>query len=138
MRVLLDTNVILDFFLERTPHAEAADRLFQLAHQGKLEAYTTASSITDIYYIVARALGNNAARNVLQNLFNLLTVIAVDGDDCIHAMGLPISDYEDAVVVTCSLKDNIDFIVTNDTKFLSADPTLIRVVTPNNFLSLHF
>jgi len=47
MSVLLDTNVILDFFLNRTPHTDVADRLFKLIYQEEVEACTTASSITD-------------------------------------------------------------------------------------------
>ncbi|MCL2164543.1 MAG: PIN domain-containing protein [Oscillospiraceae bacterium] len=104
MRVLLDTNIILDFFLSRAPHYEAAKRIFELTCHGQLEAYTTSSSITDIYYIVAKKLGDRAAREVLRDLFSLLGIIAVDGDDCIYALELPISDYEDAVVTICAKK----------------------------------
>jgi predicted nucleic acid-binding protein len=94
------------------------------------------SSITDIYYIVAKRLGDIAAREVLKNLFNLLAVAAVDGNDCVAALGLPISDYEDAVVVACAQKDTIYSVITSDYEFLKVDPTLTRVVTSADFLNL--
>jgi len=136
MRALLDTNVILDFFLVRSPNDTAARKIFELISQEKLAAYVTANSITDIYYIVEKRLGNNTAREVLKNLFNLLTVIAVDGEDCVSALDLPISDYEDAVVVVCAQKDAVDIIVTNDAEFLTVDPALTRAVAPADFLGL--
>ena len=90
MRVLLDTNVILDFFLAREPHHETAKKIFELAYQENIEAHTTASSVTDIYYIVAKRLGYDEARSVIQNLLSLLAIIAVDGEDCAGALNLPI------------------------------------------------
>jgi predicted nucleic acid-binding protein len=134
MRALLDTNVILDFFLARSPHDAAARKIFELARQEKISACATASSITDIYYITAKRLGDNAAREVLKHLFNLLAVIAVDGDDCVAALGLPISDYEDAVVVACAQKDAIDSVITNDSGFLRVNLTTMRIATPADFL----
>jgi predicted nucleic acid-binding protein len=137
MRVLLDTNVILDFFLARAPHDTAARQIFEAVTKEQIAAHVTASSITDIYYIVAKRLGDDKAREVLKNLFNLVVIIAVDGDDCITALGLPMSDYEDAVVTTCAKKDAVEAVITNDAEFLTIDPALMRVMTPVDYLKLH-
>ena len=48
MKIVIDTNVILDFFLSREPGADSAKRIFELVYQEKIEAFATASSITDI------------------------------------------------------------------------------------------
>ena len=68
MKILIDTNVILDFFLAREPQRETVTELFEQIYQERVEAFTTASSITDIYYITAKRLGDNQAREVIYNL----------------------------------------------------------------------
>jgi predicted nucleic acid-binding protein len=136
MRVLVDTNVILDFFLARNPRYESAKRIFEAVTREEIEAFTTASSITDIYYIVVKRLGDSGARNVLRNLFNLVTVIEVDGEDCCAALDLPMTDYEDALVATCAEKVNVDYVVTNDEKFLSAGGLVIQVVSSAEMMGL--
>jgi len=136
MKVLIDTNVILDFFLARQPQNEAAKKLFELAYLAKITLFTTASSITDIYYITAKRLGDRTARDVLRNLFNLLTIITVDREDCFTALNLPIPDYEDALVTACAKKSDMDCIVTQDTDFLNLENPLPQVVDPSAFLGL--
>ena len=135
MKVLLDANIVLDFFLIREPHYDQAKKIFELTYQEKIEAYTTASSVTDIYYIVSKRLGNDEARRVIRNLLSLLLVVAVDGDDCTQALDLPISDYEDAVISTCAAKEELDYIITNDTDFLQVDKGIALVITPVDLLN---
>ena len=136
MKALIDTNVILDFLLAREPHYEAAKEIFSLTYQGKIDTYTTASSITDIYYIIAKKLGADAAREALRNLFNLLVIITVDGEDCVLALDLPITDYEDALVTTCAQKTDVDLIITNDADFLNTGNPLVKVVNSTDFICL--
>ena len=134
MKILVDTNVILDFFLSREPQKEAVVKLFEQICQENAEAFTTANSITDIYYITAKRLGDNQARELLRNLFNIFEVISVDGNDCEKALNLPITDYEDALVVTCAKKKNIGYIISNDRDFLRVEPESARVVSPDDFV----
>ncbi|MDR1193144.1 MAG: PIN domain-containing protein [Peptococcaceae bacterium] len=136
MKVLLDTNVILDFFLVREPRYENVKKIFELVYQEKIEAYTTSNSITDIYYIVAKRLGNGAARGVLSNLFNLLAIIAVNGDDCIFALDIPITDYEDALIATCAQRDDMDYVITHDVEFLAVASSIVYVIAPSDFLKM--
>ena len=135
MIILVDTNVILDFFLARAPHQCTAVKVFELIYQEKLTALTTASSITDIYFITAKRLGDKAARSVLVDLFNILGVITVTGDDCVAALQLPISDFEDALVSACASKKQVDWIVTNDQSFLKIDKSLAPVISTADFLA---
>ena len=57
MRVLIDTNVVLDFLQEREPFAENAARLFERIDAGEIEEFIAATTITNIYYIVRREQG---------------------------------------------------------------------------------
>jgi len=137
MKILVDTNVILDFFLSREPQKEAVVKLFEKICQASAEAYTTANSITDIYYITAKRLGDYQARKVLRNLLNILGIISIDGCDCIKALDLPITDYEDALVVVCAKKENIEYIISNDRDFLSVEPKFAHVISPDDFIELY-
>ena len=134
MKIMIDTNVILDFFLSREPHASAAKQLFEMVCQEKIEAFTTASSVTDIYYIIAKRLGDATARKAIQQLLNIIGVIAVDGDDCTNALNLPIPDFEDTLIIVCVNKQTIDCIISNDKAFLQVKPEFANVVDTQKFL----
>ena len=134
MRVFVDSNVILDFFLARESHKEAVAELFGQICQEKVEAWTSASAIADIYYVVAKRLGQTRARDVLIDLLGLLGIIAVDGSDCLEALELPIDDFEDALIVTCASKAGIDVIITGDIDFLGVSTPMARVVSVADFL----
>ncbi len=136
MRVLLDTNIVLDLFLTREPNVKAAQKIFALVAQEKIAACATASSITDIYYITAKRLGAAATREALRDLFNLVTIINVDGNDCVQALASIIPDFEDALVAVCANKSDVEYIVTNDIDFLKADSGAASCISAEKFLAL--
>jgi predicted nucleic acid-binding protein len=136
VKLLIDTNVILDVFLLREPNSIVALEIFKLIKSEKVEAFTTASSITDIYYITEKRLGENKARTALRNLINLLGIISVEGEDCVQALDLPLPDFEDALVTVCATKADIDYIITNDSGFLETNSEDIQIVTPKAFLNI--
>ena len=137
MKIIVDTNVILDFLLSREPHAADARDLFKMISQEKVEAFITASSITDIYYIIAKRLGDATARESIRHLLNILGIIAVDGNDCSDALDLPIADFEDALVTACANREDVNYIVSNDKEFLKVDAGLIAVASTRSFLELN-
>ena len=136
MKIIVDTNVILDFLLSREPHMADARELFKMISQERVEAYVTASSVTDIYYVVAKRLGDVTARESVRHLLNMLGVIAVDGEDCISALDLPIADFEDALVTVCANREDVNYIISNDKEFLKVDASLISVISTRFFLEL--
>jgi predicted nucleic acid-binding protein len=135
VKILLDTNVVLDHILSREPYNKSAEKIFDMISREKIEAAVTANCITDIYFIVSKRLGDALARVALRNLLNILIVISVDGNDCVSALNLPMSDFEDAVVVVCAKKVDIDFIISNDKIFSQMDSALAQVVSSDDFLS---
>ena len=136
MKILVDTNVILDFFLSREPQKEAVIELFEQIYQERIKAFTTTNSVTDIYYITAKRLGDKQAREVIYNLLNILGIISVDSYDCVNALDLPITDYEDALIVTCASKTDVEYIISNDKGFLCVETPLASVITAENFLKM--
>jgi len=136
MRIFVDTNVILDFFLSRGTQKEAVTGLFEEIYQEKIGAVTSASCITDIYYITAKRLGDSKAREVLSNLLSILGIVSVDGNDCVKALELPVPDFEDALVLTCASKVEISYIISSDKGFLNVETPSMRVITAEGFMDI--
>ncbi len=137
MDVLIDTNVILDAVISRTPHHVSAEKLFLLAAEDKLDAFITASSVTDIYYLLHKHLHDaDQAKQVLLKLFSLFEVLDVTGSDCKKALSMPMSDYEDALLVACAKRRKLDLIITRNLKDFAESP--VKAIAPDNFLANFF
>jgi predicted nucleic acid-binding protein len=78
MRVLVDTNVVLDFLQDRVPFADNAARLFERIDAGEIEGYIAATTITNIYYIVRRAAGRTVAQDAITQVLSDLNICTVD------------------------------------------------------------
>lgn len=120
IKILLDTNVILDALATRKPFNKAAETLFLLAADNKVRGFITANCVTDVYYVLRKNMPELTAREALRNLFYLFAIIDVKGADCEAALDSEIDDFEDALMAVCSHKTKIDYIVTRDEAFLAA------------------
>jgi len=134
MKVLLDTNVVLDAIAKREPFFVNAQKIITLILDNKLEGYITANSVTDIFYIARKHLSRNDLRNTLRSLFKTFDIIDVFGTDCRKALDFPLDDYEDALVAVCSSRATVDYIVTRDEEFLRQ--AKIPVIAPSDFIRL--
>ncbi len=135
MNVLIDTNVILDAVAKRPPFNENAEKIFYLVAKENVTASITANSVTDIYYLIRKRLKNpEEAKLVLLKLFSLFQIIDVTRADCERALELKISDYEDALVVTCAERAKMDYIITRNMKDFSNPP--VPSTTPENFITM--
>lgn len=114
MRVLLDTNVVLDVLLSRTPWMIEAAEIWQAGLDGKLECYISASVMTDIYYITSKIVGKEGARQIVRQCLDALAVVTVDEGMLELAYASPTPDFEDALQIVCAVKEQLDAIVTRD------------------------
>ena len=133
MKIVVDTNVLIDAFTHRQPYYEDAKSILQLITNNEIEGFITSSSITDIYYLIRKILSDFEAREIIRNLMTLFSVIDVSGADCKAALDLEIGDFEDALIVVCGRKIKADYIVSRDEDFAKASETL-RVILPKVFL----
>ena len=84
MKVLIDTNVIIDALTSREPWNESAETIFIMAANHMMDMYITASSATDIYYLVRKYLHrSDQAKQVMEKLYSLVGILTVSGADCI-------------------------------------------------------
>ena len=134
MKILLDTNVVLDAIADRKPFNNDAKKIINLILDGKLEGYITANSTTDIYYIAKKYLNKNSLHKAMHSLFAVFSIINVLGADCHRALDFPLDDYEDALIIVCGDRAIIDCIITRDNDFLHSAKSAIPVISPVDFL----
>ncbi len=116
MKVLIDTNLVLDLLLNRKPFVANAVKVFEQAEKGHIEAYIMANSVTDIVYILRKAYSGDQIREHLQNMFGFIKVMSVTASDIFGAFKLGMPDYEDALLVQCAKAGSIKSIVTRNKK----------------------
>lgn len=116
MRVLFDTNVILDVLLARDPHADHATLLLDQVARKKLAGLVCATSITTIFYLANKAVGTTTARRHVHTLLNLFEVASISRPELSDALDLGFKDYEDAVLHEAARHARATGIVTRDAK----------------------
>jgi predicted nucleic acid-binding protein len=116
VRVLVDTNVVLDVLLDRKPFAEAATQVFALVEESKIEGFLCATTVTTIDYLLAQALVPAKAREALHRLLNLFEIAPVNRPVLEQALRSDISDFEDAVLEQAGRLVGADVIVTRNLK----------------------
>jgi len=135
MRLLIDTNVILDALMVREPWTASAQAILLAVAEERAEGCITASSVTDLHYLLRKHLRDNEkTRQVLMGLLASVNVLDVTGIDCEKAFELPMSDYEDALLATCGKRHKADYIVTRDLKHFEASP--VEVIQPDELLKM--
>lgn len=137
MRVLLDTNVVLDVLQNRAPWNVSGQKIFRAAANRTITACITAKEVTDIHYFSRRLYRGQEhvdakARIVIGKLcsiFELLDTLAID---CKEALASENSDYEDAVMIKTAVRSDCECIVTRNPVDFRDSP--IPVYDPDGFL----
>jgi len=129
MRVLLDTDVILDLMLDRPGFADAAAILWQAHEQERLEAYVSAITPVNVYYIARKLKGAEIARQAARDIVTTLRVCPLDHAALVGALDSSLTDYEDAVQYASAVALQLDGIVTRNAEdYRSASITIYAPV----------
>jgi len=132
-RVLLDTNVVLDFLLKREPNYGYAQDVIKEVVNGNVQGYITASMATDVFYLLQKTNGKTFAFNSLDDLLIILDVLTVYRDDVYSALNSGWDDFEDALQAQVAVRSGMDAIVTRNIKDYTRANN-IDIVLPNDFL----
>jgi predicted nucleic acid-binding protein len=117
MKAFLDTNIIIDAMAGRKPFDKTAQSIMEAFAVGKIECAITASTATDIYYILRKYRPEKAKfKSDLKSLYEALEIITVEKADCIAAFDTGMADYEDSLVSICAKKWKADYIVSRNCK----------------------
>ncbi len=114
--IIIDTNIILDIALKRDEFYEKAKQLVEVSYLNEVPIFVTASSVTDIYYLLKKKKGHLHTINFLKNFFQIVDIASVDKDIIIEALNSEMKDFEDAVQTETAISNNIDIIITRNKK----------------------
>lgn len=128
MKVLFDTNIVLDVLTNRTPWVVESHKLWQANDKGLVVAHVTASSMTDIYYIIRRLANHQTALEAVLTCLQAFEIVPVDKAALKQAAGLPGKDFEDNLQAACAMFAGLDAIVTRDPSGFS--DSAVPVFTP--------
>ncbi|MGD1700932.1 PIN domain-containing protein [Dapis sp. BLCC M229] len=129
MRVLIDTNIVLDFVLEREPFLNDANALFEALRLQQIEGYVTATTLTNIFYIVRKQTKSfERAREAVAMTLALMEICDVNRNILETAFASNLKDFEDGVQLACAYAENVDAIVTrNADDFAGASLPILSV-----------
>lgn len=132
MRVMLDMNIVLDHLLKRIPWADDATALWQANSAGDFDAFVSAITPVNVFYIARKGVGVVLARRIIESLLISVSICVVDRAILQAAHVLGFKDYEDAVQHASATATQMDAIVTRDPGGYM-DATL-PVLAPADFL----
>ena len=135
MKLLIDTNVVLDVLLRREPFFRTAAEVLNLTQLDEVREYVSASTITDIYYIANKQMKDrDAVRDLLKRLLMVVSVAAVSEREIQNALNLAWGDFEDSVQYSVALLNEMDGIVTRNPS--DYQETNMRIWLPEQALEL--
>ena len=117
MKIMCDTNILLDVLLERKPFADDSSNVLKLCEKHKLDGFVSASCVTDIFYLVRKYThSTELAYNAIGKILEIVKVCSVTNNDVLLAFQQKARDFEDCLVVTCAKAIHCDYIVTRNKK----------------------
>jgi predicted nucleic acid-binding protein len=128
MKVLLDTNVILDVLQARRPHEQSSTAVWAAVETGAAVGLLAAHSLTTIHYLIRKEAGVAKANQALASILKVFQVAAVDGRVLQEALALRWPDFEDAVTAAAARIAGCNLIVTRDTEGFRG--SVIRCLPP--------
>jgi predicted nucleic acid-binding protein len=132
MKILLDTNIVLDIALGRPGYSEKAKELISYFNREQILFFVSATTVTDIYYILKKSSNHTSAMEFLNHFLLHAEVAGVDKDVILNALNSGLSDFEDAVQIHCAVFNHISAIITrNKSDFKTKE---ISVYTPDELL----
>ena len=130
-RIFLDTNVILDFFLEREPFYYDALKLWAACEEGAVDGYVSALTINNVHYIAQGIKNPTTAMIAVRGILDVFNVVPLDKELLRHAADLHDRDYEDDIQLQSAVKAGCSHLFTRDpTHFHSK---AIAIVPPSSF-----
>ena len=136
IKVFLDANVFLDLFLDRGRFADAAEIILGWCEEGKIEGYTSAINIANIYYLVNQQKTKAETKKIVRKILEFLSVPATSRKDLLLAIESDFSDFEDAIQYYSALNiDTVNYIITRNKKDFKT--SAITVVTTEEFIKLY-
>ena len=132
MKVLIDTNVILDVLCNRSEFVEDSSRVWKYCEVNQIEGYISALSVPNIVYILRKELTPQKTQQLIQQILMIFEVIDLKSSDLKNAAEMLSSDFEDAVQMCCANRIKADYIVTRNIRDFKESK--VPALKPSEFL----
>jgi predicted nucleic acid-binding protein len=131
--LFIDTDVIIDFLIDRKPHSREAAIIFTLIEQKKIKGYASSLTFSNLYYVLRKVESHNRVITKLDSISRLVTIIKVDQQNIKDAITSGFQDFEDSIQYYCALDyKKIDVLITRNTKDYKNSE--LPVMTPADYL----
>ena len=132
MRVLFDTNVILDVALNRKPFVDPARELWKAIEDGAVEGLIASFSFPTIFYVCRQQSDYARARNVIVACLERFEVCTVRRAEVEDAIAMQAADFEDCMQIATAVSHRVDCIASRDASGFKH--SAITVFTPAELL----
>jgi len=135
MKILLDTNIIIDCLTKRMPHFEFSKDVLRECLGGKAIACMATHTANDIFYIAHKTKPDVPVSELVEAIVaftQILETIDLTAADIKAAASLGFADFEDALISQCAFKANVDFIITRNCKDFAK--SIVEAIEPQSFL----
>lgn len=133
-RILFDSDVLLDVLAQRQPFVVASAQALNLVAKPHVQAYVSGHAVTNIFYILRRQVGSEAARSLLSRLLQRIQIASVTDSVIRAALQSSITDFEDAVTSEAACAAGVEIIVTRNISDFAASE--IPAVLPEELLAM--
>ena len=134
MKVLVDTNIILDALLHRDPFYEDSRAVYELVEQGQIIGCVSSSAVTDVFYIAYKELkDSNKVYSLIDDIARLFTIVPVLESTIKAALALRWEDFEDAVQFTAARESGAEYIITRNMS--GYETAALHCVSPGAFIA---
>ena len=132
-KVLIDTDVILDFFFDRKPFAKYATEILNLCEENKLSGFTTPVIISNVYYLLRKTAKHDIIVEKIKQLLSIIEIIKMDKNAVFNALNSDFKDFEDALQNFSAIENGeIKIILTRNIKDFKKSE--LAIFTPETYL----
>ncbi|MCX6258858.1 MAG: PIN domain-containing protein [Bacteroidia bacterium] len=132
-RVLIDTDVILDFFFNRQPFSDHAAEVLSLCELKKIHGFVTPVILSNLYYLLRQTAKHEKVIEKLSRLMTITDVLVIDKEVILHALGSGFTDFEDALQNFAAINSGkVDLILTRNIKDYKKSE--LGIMTPESYL----
>ena len=134
-KVLLDSDVILDFFFDREPFSDNVAQILSLCESKEITGYITPVILSNVYYLLRQSATHEKVVEKLKMLVSFTEILVINKESILQALHSEFKDFEDALQnYAAEINDTIDCIVTRNTK--DYKKSTLGVLTPENYLKM--
>lgn len=116
-KVLIDTDVILDFLFDRKPFSDDASKILSLCESKQIQGFVTSIILSNIYYLLRKTAKHEKVTESLKMLMNILDIVTTDKTCVLDALNSEFKDFEDALQNFSAENDKeIKIVITRNNK----------------------